>query len=92
MNGSIFINIESLEQTYLPRLLIYREEQHKYIAECIKPLFNGRNGTNLLITGAPGIGKTACTKFILRKLMEETENIMPIYINCWKRDTEPPAA
>lgn len=87
MNGSIFINPEALEQAYLPRLLLYREEQHKYIAECIKPLFNGRNGTNLLIVGAPGIGKTACVRYILRKLMEETENIMPIYINCWKRDT-----
>jgi len=89
MNGSVFINVESLEQTYLPRLLPYREEQHKYIAECIKPLFNGRNGTNLLITGAAGIGKTSCVRFILRKLIEETENIMPIYINCWKRDTTP---
>lgn len=87
MDDSIFINPEALEQTYLPRLLPYREEQHKYIAECIKPLFNGRNGTNLLIVGAPGIGKTACVRFILRKLMEETDNIMPVYINCWKKDT-----
>jgi len=50
---------------------------------------NGRNGTNLIITGAVGIGKTACTRFILRMLMEETDNIMPIYVNCWKRDTSP---
>jgi cell division control protein 6 len=89
MNDSIFINNESLEQTYLPRLLPYREEQHKYLAECIKPLFERRNGTNLLITGGPGIGKTTCVRFILRSLLEETENMMPIYINCWKRDTTP---
>lgn len=86
---SLFINPTILEQTYLPRLLPYREEQHKYLAECIKPLFNRRTGTNLIITGSPGIGKTVCIKFILRKLMEETDNIMPIYINCWKRDTSP---
>jgi len=89
MNGSIFVNTEALEQTYLPRLLPYRQEQHKYLAECIKPLSNRRSGTNLLIMGSPGIGKTACVRFILRRLMEETENIMPIYINCWKRDTSP---
>jgi cell division control protein 6 len=83
----IFINPAVLEQTFLPRLLPYREEQHRYLAECIKPLMNGRSGTNLLIVGAPGIGKTACARFILRKLLEETENIMPIYVNCWKRDT-----
>jgi archaeal cell division control protein 6 len=89
MNGSIFINTEYLEQAYLPRLLPYREGQHKYLADCIKPLFERRNGTNLLISGSPGIGKTACIKFILRKLTEETENIMPVYINCWKKDTTP---
>jgi len=89
MNGSIFTNTEALEQTYIPRLLPYREEQHKYLAECVKPLFRRRSGTNLLITGAPGIGKTACVRFVLRRLMENTENIMPIYINCWKRDTSP---
>jgi len=89
MPQSLFTNPAVLEQSFLPRLLPYREEQHKYLAECIKPLFNRRSGTNLLITGAPGIGKTACVRFILRKLMEETENIMPIYINCWKRDTSP---
>lgn len=84
---SLFINPAVVEQSFLPRLLPYREEQHQYLAECIKPLMNGRTGRNLLIAGAPGIGKTACIKFILRKLIEETENIMPIYINCWKRDT-----
>jgi cell division control protein 6 len=84
---SLLINPAVLEQTFLPRLLPYREEQHRYLADCIKPLMGGRNGTNLLITGAVGIGKTACVRFILRMLMEETENIMPIYVNCWKRDT-----
>ncbi len=87
MSDSIFINTVALEQAYIPRLLPYREEQHKYLAECIKPLFKRRAGTNLLIAGTPGIGKTACTRFVLRKLMENTDNIMPIYINCWKRDT-----
>jgi cell division control protein 6 len=86
---SLIINPAVLEQTFLPRLLPYREEQHRYLAECIKPLMNGRTGTNLLILGQPGIGKTACVRFILRTLMEETENIMPIYVNCWKRDTSP---
>jgi len=84
---SLIINSAVLEQTFLPRLLPYREEQHRYLAECIKPIMNGRTGTNLLVAGAPGIGKTACARFILRMLMEETENIMPIYVNCWKRDT-----
>lgn len=89
MKGYIFINPAILEQTFLPRLLPYRENEHRYLAECIKPMFQERTGTNLLITGSPGIGKTACVRFILRKLLEETDDIMPIYINCWKRDTTP---
>ncbi|MFH1228873.1 MAG: AAA family ATPase [Candidatus Aenigmatarchaeota archaeon] len=85
----LLTNPAVLEQTFLPKLLPYREEQHKYLAECIKPLMEGRSGTNLLITGGVGIGKTACVRYILRMLMEETVNIMPIYINCWKRDSSP---
>lgn len=83
---SLFINPGILEQDYLPRLLAYRENEHSYLADCIKPLFQGRNGTNLLVSGSPGIGKTACAKFILRKLREETE-MVSVYVNCWKRDS-----
>jgi archaeal cell division control protein 6 len=89
MNGSVFINPEALEHSFLPRLLPYREGQHKYLADCLKPLFENRNGTNIVIAGEPGIGKTACVRFILRKLREEAEPIMPIYVNCWKKDTTP---
>jgi len=84
---SLFANPGVLEQEYLPRLLPYRENQHKYIADCLKPLFAGRNGRNLLITGSPGIGKTASIRFVFRKLTEETDRILPVYVNCWKHDT-----
>ncbi len=84
---SLFVNPGVLEQSYLPRMLPYREGQQQYLADCIKPLFEKRNGRNILISGSPGIGKTACIKFLLRKLREHSENIVPIYINCWKKDT-----
>ena len=89
MKGYIFTNPAVLDQTFLPRLLKYRENEQQYLATCIKPMFEGRAGTNLLITGGPGIGKTASIRFMLRKLFEETDDVMPIYINCWKRDTTP---
>lgn len=84
---SLFVNPDALDYDYLPKLLPYRENQQSYLAECIKPLFQGRTGKNILITGKPGIGKTAAVRFVLRDLENETEAIIPIYVNCWKKDT-----
>ncbi len=84
---SLFVNPDALDYDYLPKLLPYRENQQFYLAECIKPLFQGRTSKNVLITGKPGIGKTAATRFVLRDLENETDTIIPIYVNCWKKDT-----
>ena len=84
---SLFINTMALDYDYLPKLLPYREDQQFYLAGCIKPLFQKRTGRNVLISGAPGIGKTAACKFVLRDLENETKEIAPLYVNCWKRDT-----
>lgn len=84
---SLFINPDALDYDYLPKLLPYRENQQFQLASCLKPLFLGRNANNVIITGKPGIGKTAAARFVLRELQEETDKIIPIYINCWKKDT-----
>lgn len=84
---SLFVNPDALDYDYLPKLLPYREDNQFQLASCIKPLFQGRTGTNVLITGKPGIGKTAASRFVLRDLEFETDKIKPIYINCWKKDT-----
>lgn len=77
----------ALDYEYLPKLLPYREDEQRRIAECIKPLLAKRSGRNLLIYGAPGIGKTAAVRFVLRDLENETDEVAPIYINCWKKNT-----
>jgi len=84
---SLFKDEIALDYDYLPKLLPYREKEQFYIAGCIKPLLSKRNGKNLFIHGAPGIGKTAATRHILRDLENETEDVIPIYINCWKKNT-----
>lgn len=84
---SLFLNDMALDFEFLPKIMKYREEQQQYIAICIKPLFNSRNGKNLIITGQPGIGKTAAVKYLLRELEEQTDEIYTIYVNCWKKDT-----
>lgn len=84
---SLFRDEYSLDFDYLPELLPYRENQHKYIAEAITPLLQGRSGKSLFIYGAPGIGKTSCVRFVFRELKEATNRVLPIYVNCWKKST-----
>ncbi len=57
------------------------------MASCIKPLFQKRNGRNLFIYGVPGIGKTLACKNVLKELEQESDEIFPIYINCWQKNT-----
>jgi len=84
---SVFKVEIALNYDYQPKLIPYREKQQFKIVNCIKPLFNNMNGRNLIITGLPGIGKTVATKHVLAELEEETTEIIPIYINCWQKQT-----
>ncbi|MBN2112143.1 AAA family ATPase [Candidatus Woesearchaeota archaeon] len=84
---SLFKNLDALDFEFVPKLLPYRENQQHYIAGCIKPLLQGRNGKNLFIFGAPGIGKTAAIKWVLRDLEEHSDDVVPVYINCWQKNT-----
>jgi len=84
---SLFVNEMELDFDYVPRIVKYRENQQQHMATCIKPLGKDRNGTHLLITGKPGIGKTVAVKKVFEELEKETKDVMPIYINCWKKDT-----
>jgi cell division control protein 6 len=80
---SLFTAPGILEIDYLPRLMPYREDQQKYLARVISRLPS--LGTNVLITGPPGIGKTACVRWVFRELRESGESdATPLYINCWQ--------
>ncbi len=84
---SLFRNELALDYSFLPKILPHREEQQRYIASVIKPLLDGRNGKNLFIYGAPGIGKTAAIRHVINELGEETDEVVPIYINCWQKNS-----
>jgi archaeal cell division control protein 6 len=84
---SLFKNELALDYSFLPKLLPHREQQQRYLAACIKPLMVEKNGKNVFVYGAPGIGKTAALKFVLKELEEETDEVVPIYVNCWQKNT-----
>ncbi len=84
---SLFKDEMALDYNYLPKLMPFRETEQKKVALAIKPLLEGRNGKSLFLYGAPGIGKTAAVKHVLRDLENETDEVIPVYINCWKFNT-----
>lgn len=86
-NESVFADDVALDYDYVPKLMPYRENEQFKIASAIKPLFAERNGKNVFVVGKPGIGKTLAIRHILKELEEETDEIIPVYINCWQKNT-----
>jgi len=85
---SIFRDTTALDFDYIPKLVPYREAQQKQISLCIKPLVDKRNGRNMFIYGPPGVGKSVVCRHLLKSLEdEEIDDVIPIYINCWKKNT-----
>ena len=84
---TLFRDTIVLDYDFQPKLLKYRENEQMRFATAIRPLLQGHNGRHLFVYGAPGIGKTTACKHVLRELEEETNNVVPIYVNCWKKNT-----
>ena len=84
---TLFKNDVALDYSFQPKIVPYRETEQRFVASCIKPLFQEKSGKNVFIFGQPGVGKTVACKHILNELEEETDEIIPIYINCWQRNT-----
>ncbi len=88
-SASIFKNETALDPSFAPRgQIAFRENENKYIAECIKPLLQRRNGKSLIIFGPPGIGKTLACQKVKEALEEETDEVLVFYINLWKKNTQ----
>ncbi len=84
---TLFANETALDFNFIPKLLPFREQQQRYVAACIKPLLQDRNGKNIVIHGPPGVGKTVAVKHLFRELEDETDSVKVIYINCWQKNT-----
>lgn len=81
-NSKIFKNEEVLLPEYLPPLLPHREGEIKQLARNLLPAARGRKPQNVFIFGPPGIGKTACIKYVFREF-ENYSGVKTVYINCW---------
>jgi len=86
---TIFSNPDALDPDFIPKLLPHRENEQQFVATAIKPLFHGRTGISLIVSGPSGIGKTVSVKRVVMDLEEheEADNIAKLNINCWKANT-----
>ena len=84
---TVFKNHVALDYDFVPKVIKFRESEQQSIANCVKPMLHGRSGRNLIISGTPGIGKTVAVKKIFEEIEEDTDQIIPIYVNCWKVNT-----
>ena len=84
---SLFKADISLDYSFIPKLVPYREKEQRIIASCIRPLLQEKSGKNVFIYGQPGVGKTVALKKVLAELEEETDEVIPIYVSCWPHNT-----
>ena len=84
---SLFRNPMGLDYDYQPKLVKYREVEMRQVAAAMRPLFQKRSGRNVFVYGPSGVGKTVAVRNLLLELEQETDEIIPFYINCWKNDT-----
>jgi cell division control protein 6 len=88
----IFKNRDVLRHDFLPSHLPHRGEEIKKVAEILAPALVGSRGSNILVYGKTGTGKTASIKYILTKLAEKCQSLgtsfVGSYINCRIAGTE----
>ncbi len=91
LKSTIFINRDVLRPEYIPDELPHREEQISKLGAILAPALRGSKPSNIFIYGLTGTGKTAVTKYVLKRLygkaIEIGSNVVPCYINTRQEDT-----
>jgi cell division control protein 6 len=88
----LFKNREVLRPDYIPNFLPHRNNQIIQIGKILAPVLQGSRGSNIIIYGKTGTGKTAVIKYVvdhlINKSVEINSNIVASYINCRMIGTE----
>ncbi len=91
LKSNIFINREVLRPDYIPDELPHREEQITKLGSILAPSLRGYRPSNVFIYGLTGTGKTAVTKYVVKKLYSKAVelglDIIECYINTRQDDT-----
>ncbi len=88
----IFRDKAVLYHDYIPDKLPFREGEIARLGRLMSPIIRREKSSNVFVYGKPGTGKTAVTKYVLKKLREflESNDIDAYisYVNCRLAGTE----
>jgi len=91
VKSRIFRNREILLPDYVPEQLPHRDREIRRLAMTLAPSLRGEKPNNVFIYGLTGTGKTAVTRYVLRRLVDKAASlgvtVKPIYVNVRHRDT-----
>ena len=91
-DNPIFINREILSPNYVPEYLPHREDKFEEMAKILGPALRGGSPSNIFIYGTTGTGKTAVTKYVLKKLKKKADEreieFSFSFFNCQHIDTK----
>ena len=91
MSSSVIKDLNPLDFDYVPKELIHRDEQLRFLAQMFKPLLSGVS-QNVVIKGPVGTGKTVIAKKFCSSLVNLARKqgaiIEYVHINCRKRSTD----
>lgn len=86
VDNSIYKNRTSLKDSYTPDEIVGRDEELKAYRDALYPIVDGEEPDNIFLYGKSGVGKTACTRYILRilenKCNEINIDLTTLAINC----------